>query len=319
MRRTLAALSLAAGLLAATAGCGSDAGPVVAGEDTPGDGTSADGQPVVTEPGLETATSWRTFDVDGLAVEVLTPLAELPQHATVVRFTGTLIDSGRGGLELCITGVNDSLPPQCRGPVVDGLDPTGWTETQSGVTWGERTVTVAWPPTGNGHLTLVDDEPTLALPSTDDEMVAAMSQLPAECEGIERFADQGAVSAYANAHPDQTGALWVTQQGAVVVLGVVEAHVDEARAALSADGAQPCIVPMRYSTAQLQAVQQRLSERGLAGVDGIVLWSGQIGASNQMSVGVAVADRATVATVASQLDDPGMVRMISTAEILDGA
>ena len=315
MRHTIAALGLAAGLVAVTAaGCGSGAGPVVAGGDTPDDG-----QPVVTGSQADATTPLRTFDVDGLAVEVLTPLDELPQHATVVRFTTTLIDSGRGGLELCISGVSDSLPPQCRGPVVDGLDPTGWTETQSGVTWGDRTVTVAWPPSADGHLTLIADEPALALPSTDDEMVAAMSQLPAECEGIERFADQGAVSAYANAHPDQTGALWVTQQGAVVVLGVVEAHVDEARAALSADGTQPCIVPMRYSTAQLEAVQQRLSDQGLAGVDGIVLWMGQIGASNEMSVGVAVADRATVATVASQLDDPGMVRMISTAEILDGA
>jgi len=310
MRHTTTALVLAAATLAGCGSGGGAAGPALTATEA---STSTSG----TNPAGP--STWRTFDVDGATVEVSTPLDALPQRATTVRFTGTLIDSGRGGLELCMGGVEASLPPQCRGPVVEGLDPAGWTETQNGVTWGDRTVTVAWPPTAEGRLTLLGDEPTLLLQPFDDGAVTAMAQLPAACEAIEQFTPPDAMSAYANSHPDQTGALWVTRQGSVVVLGVVEAHVEEARAALSTGGTEPCIVPMRYSTVELQAVQQRLSDSGLSGADGVVLWSGQIGASNQISVGVAVADRATVARIAGEVDDPGMIRVISTAEILKGA
>lgn len=96
-------------------------------------------------------------DIEGAIVTTRSALDELPERASVVRFSRTLVDDGNG-LELCIGGVAESLPPQCTGPVVAGLDPEGWTETQSGVTWGEREVVVEWPPV-DGQLQLIASGP----------------------------------------------------------------------------------------------------------------------------------------------------------------
>lgn len=301
------------------AGSGSSATTAPDGGDTTATTEGGDGVTATAPPGSDAPSPIRYFEVAGVEVQVMTPLEELPDHATVVRFSGTLIDSG-DGLELCMGGVALSLPPQCSGPVVDGLDRAGWTETQNGVTWGGRRVTVAWPPTADGHFTLVSADAIQQLPSTDDAMIAAMSTLPPPCEGIERFTDRDTVSAYATAHPDQTSALWVTQPGEVVVLGVVEAHLEAVRAALTTGDAQPCLVPMRYSTDELDAAGQRLADSGLsAAVGGSTLSWGQMGATDQLTVEVAVADRATVEELSALFDDPGIIRVVGTAEILAGA
>ena len=102
-------------------------------------------------------TTLRQLDLDGAIVTTRSALDELPEQASVVRFSSTLIDTG-SGLELCLGGVAESLPPQCSGPVVVDLDPQGWTETMGGVTWGDRTVVVAWPPV-DGELVLIEDGP----------------------------------------------------------------------------------------------------------------------------------------------------------------
>ena len=96
-------------------------------------------------------------EIDGAIVTTRSALDVVPEQASVVRFSSTLIDDG-GGFELCLAGVMESLPPQCDGPVVVGLEPQGWTETQSGVTWGDREVVVAWPP-DDGELVLIEDGP----------------------------------------------------------------------------------------------------------------------------------------------------------------
>lgn len=329
-RRSL--LLVPAGILLALAavGCSGNDGEVQAGSGssaptapTAGGDTTATtdgggGDAGVTAPaGSEAPSPIRYFEVAGVEVQVMTPLEDLPDHATVVRFSGTLIDSG-DGLELCMGGVALSEPPQCSGPVIDGLDPAGWTGSKSGVTWGSRRLTVAWPPADPDHLTLVSADPIQQLPSTDDGMIAAMSTLPPPCEGIERFTDRDTVSAYATAHPDQTGALWVTQPGEVVVLGVVEAHLEAVRAALTTGDGQPCLVPMRHSTDELDAAGRRLAEAGMSAAGWLGLSWGQMGATNQLTVEVAVADRATVKELAALFDDPAIIRVVGTAEILDG-
>ncbi len=93
------------------------------------------------------------FVVDGVAVAVTTELPELPELATTIRDGGTIIDDGDGP-RMCMGVVDESYPPQCDGPVVDGLDMGGWAETVAGVTFGERTIDVSWPPVDD-HVTLI--------------------------------------------------------------------------------------------------------------------------------------------------------------------
>lgn len=116
------------------------------------------------------------FDVDGATVFTRTALDRVPQQATTVRFDTMLIDDG-SGLELCLSGVDQSLPPQCLGPVVEGLQPDGWTETQAGITWGERTVTTTWPPIA-GRLQLVE-EASYSPPASFEEIGSVIVDYPA--------------------------------------------------------------------------------------------------------------------------------------------
>ena len=243
-----------------------------------------------------------------------TNLDGVPERATVVRFTSTLIDSGRG-LELCLGDILASLPPQCSGPVVDGLDSTGWTQTADGVTWGTRTVTVPWPPVDD-HLTLITDQPALQLgPIGDDQP----DQLPADCAQIANFVHRDTVSFYASDNPDRTAGGRSVDNGAVVVLMVVEEHLEEVRAELTTADAQPCLEPVKYSTTELSSAQDRLREEGLYSPEGPVLSSGSGNALNRLTIEVAVADHQTISTIANLFDDPGILYFTGSSEILEGS
>ncbi len=266
------------------------------------------------EPG---GVELRTYDVDGATVRVYSALEDLPERATVVRFTGTLIDSGNG-LELCLGGVAESLPPQCSGPVVVGLDPAGWTETQSGITWGERTVVVEWPPRDDNTLTLVSDAEATR-PEPFDEF--DFSTPPPDCAGIENSADAEVLSRFADANQDRTGTLWVVDNGRIAVLPVVSEHLDDVRAELAARiGADEelCLIPVRYSAAELRAAQERLHDSAEVGPPTWVLGSGSGGVTNAVTVSVAVADRQTVEAITALYDDPGILDIGSAGIILDG-
>lgn len=255
-------------------------------------------------------------EVGGVPVMTYSAVDPLPERATAARFTTTVIDSGDGP-ELCLGGVSDSLPPQCGGPVLDGLVMDGWAESQNGVSWGDRTVTVAWPPI-DGHLTLVNDEPPRQREPVDDGSSAALEAVPEGCDRLTRPVDRNTLAAYATAHPDTTDILRVTgPDRSIAVLRVVEEHLDEVRAELSAGGAEPCLEPVRYSSAELGEAQQALST--LAGDRGTVISTASGNILNRVVVTVAVADRATVNEVAAAVADPAMLRIVGNGEILDGA
>lgn len=81
---------------------------------------------------------------DPQAAELPRP-TEVPAAAGEVttRYPVTVIDDGDGA-ELCLSGVDESLPPQCGGPLLLGWD---WSELegdfdeQSGTRWGDFVVT----------------------------------------------------------------------------------------------------------------------------------------------------------------------------------
>jgi hypothetical protein len=111
---------------------------------------------------------------DGSAAAAPSDGAPTPVPDGEVRTQGLVmvLDDGDGP-ELCLGGVAESYPPQCGGPIVDGLQMGDWAETVDGVSFGERTVDVSWPP--------VDDHVTL-LAERDYEPVG-VPQPPASAPG----------------------------------------------------------------------------------------------------------------------------------------
>lgn len=61
------------------------------------------------------------------------------------RGTGLVLEAPGVGPQLCLGAVNESWPPQCGGPVVEGWDwdavPAGSYETATGIRWGPYSVT----------------------------------------------------------------------------------------------------------------------------------------------------------------------------------
>ena len=255
----------------------------------------------------------RRFEIDGAVVWARTASDRLPERATVVRFTEMLIDSG-DGLELCLSGVDDSLPPQCGGPVVDGLDPAGWTETLGGVTWGTRSVTVEWPAV-DGRLTLLSDEPALPFERLGDERPEG---LPADCEAITTPVDQETIGAFAAENPDRVAITRAVNLGTEVVLQVPVEHLEAVRTELSVGGAEPCLEAVEHSRAELTAAQDRLFAAGLYSEEGPVLGSGSGNSLNRLDVTLSVADRATIDMVIDAVDEPGILHITSYSEILEG-
>lgn len=270
----------------------------------------------ITDPATTTPTiasggtdEFRMFDVDGATVTTRLALADLPARATVVEFAGTLIDSGDGP-ELCLGGVAASLPPQCGGPVVEGLIMGDWAERASGVTWGDRNVTVQWPPVA-GRLTLIRDapfDPTYPAAPGDDV-------LPVECEGIERFTPVDTLAAFADANPDRTAVVSVVRGGSVGVLRITGDR-DAIAAELSDGDTVPCLIEVDYSTTQLRALQEDLNE--LFGTDVYLESTGSGNAANRVSVTVSVADLQTVRQIVAVADDPGMLSISGSGSILEG-
>ncbi|MCJ7780219.1 MAG: hypothetical protein MUQ27_05290 [Acidimicrobiia bacterium] len=246
----------------------------------------------------------RVFDIDGLEVVTITELGELPNRAEKVEFTATIIDSGSGPM-LCTGGVADSLPPQCDGPIADGLDLSGWTEEARGVRWGDRTVVVTWPPV-DGHVQLLEDtEPQHA------EFVYPPRELPAECAGIESFVGPGEINEYARRLGDRNGDVYLTNGGVIVlqVVGDPQAHRD----ALASDGREACVVAVSLSAAEQRSILDGIVPH-LADLVGA--FSASTGPGGRVEINVPVADYQTAEAIANLVDDRTAIRVVGIGVLL---
>lgn len=286
------------------------------------------------------------FEVDGIRVISFTSLSELPEAASKVEFTSTIIDSGSGP-EICIGAVLTSLPPQCNGPIIDGLVMGDWAETASRVSWGERTVVVSWPPNEDSKLTLFSDRESEertsqindGFPVPDEcvnldwnntvaiELLASWADANPEISGIAYFSrDFGSLEQLSQEEKDQLladleQALAEEQEAAntigIGVLQVVEGYAETANDELAADGKVPCITEVEHSMADLQQAQDIINSEDLYRT--AYMTSNAIGGvSNKLAVGVAVADLSTVGIVAEKLENPSMLVVSGTAKILEG-
>jgi len=113
-----------------------------------------------------------TFDVGGLTVQVITPLDELPQQATTVAVIPSIVIDTGTGPRACLTGARLSLPPQCSGPKLIGLDidTLPGVEARNGTRWiedGGTRFVGRWDGT-DITLTLLPEAVTDSQPTTDE-------------------------------------------------------------------------------------------------------------------------------------------------------
>ncbi len=312
-------------------GCGSASDPAaLANTANPPDTGSA---PDSTSPAEVVASSSTTtpdnpigeirlFDVDGMTVSTRTTLQHLPDQASLVRFTSTVSDSGDGP-KLCTTGIEMHSPPRCSGPAIDGLDldANSWTQTTGDVTWGVRAFVVTWPPV-DGHINWKSDHPLPGEPPPTPyrgmSELFELFELPDSCRSITTFVDKHTLSNYAGKNPDRTAGVWLADGGPVMVLAVVEEHFDEVQDELVTQDAQPCLTPVSYSTAQLSAAHEQLSEIMSQSMDSPVRNVGTDVLRNRTKIEVSVADRNTVRAIKNLVEEPGLIHISGTAEILQG-
>lgn len=88
------------------------------------------------------------------------------------------------------------------------------------------------------------------------------------------------------------------------------------RAELADGDLRPCVVPVGYSRAELQAVQDALV--GLFGTDVYVASTGGGNAYDQVTVDLLVADRESVQRVVDVVEGPEILLITGIAVIVDG-
>ncbi len=163
-------------------------------------------------------------------------------------------------------------------------------------------------------LTLVSDQPALAVEQSDEPEAPG---LPDECEQIDAFVHRDTISFYANDHPDRTAGARSVNNGSVVILGVLEEHLEDVRRELTTPDTEPCLEVVQYSTAELSSAQDLLRSEDLNVPIGPVLTSSSGNAFNRLAILIAVADRQTIEMIASHFDDPAILLVFGHGEILE--
>jgi hypothetical protein len=138
----------------------------------------------------------------------------LPVAGVEYQFSGMVLDKAGVGPQLCMA-VEESLPPQCRGVPVVGLDwaAVPWAETAGDTTWaeallvgtfdGEQFTLTQAPAPAEGRPAPEPDPFASPCPEPSGGWVVTDASLATE-------AAFGAAQAYATAQPDNAG-LWIDQ------------------------------------------------------------------------------------------------------------
>jgi len=265
-----------------------------------------------TEPAAQREV--RTYDVDGIEVVVMTEVEELPQRAEVIEYSTLLINEGEGPM-MCLGPYMTSYPPQCLGPVIEGLDISGWAEEANGIYFGPRTVVVTWP--------AVDDRVQFVSESEHEPLEPVFAaELPEHCADIDRFPPKQVIQDYSRSLGKQSGGLLLTDDGTLVlqVIDDPEPH----REALSDDGREACVVQVSRTAAELLRIQDDLFAQ-ITGADyassrGVVLGvttGNPGGAGGRIEIGVVAADLETIEAIAALVEDRTVLRIIGEGVLLD--
>lgn len=243
------------------------------------------------------------------------------------RGNGLVLEEEGRGPELCLGGVNDSLPPQCSGIPLEGWDwdAVDGEETAAGTTFGHYEVTGFY----DGK-TLEVTEVGSRAPFPEDDPIGAACEEPAG--GWERpqpdlvyDADLRKTIAIAEDAAEFSGA-WIDYldeptefedpQDIVLSLaftGDIDAHEAEARETW---GGPLCVVEYERAYRELRRIQDELSDHAAEDLGLEMLWTDTDVVDNHVEIGVVVIDPATQA----EIDDrygAGTVRVIAQLRPVD--
>ncbi len=253
------------------------------------------------------------FEIEGAEVWTRSVIAELPAQATAIQLT-TVFSDGGSGVAFCI-GPMPAMggPVRCGGPIVDNLTLGTWAEKANEVTWGHRRVSMTWPPE-DGRVRALEDFPAdlPTQPPANDEGNPFV--LPESCKQIGPLVDVAVLQEWAIAHPDRAGLVYLADGGPQGVLGVV-GDPEAVRAELRGTGAEPCVIEVDFTDAEMKKAQEAIIPLQDAVT---VLMTGYGGLRNRVEVSVAVADQATVRRLIAVVDDPRILSVTGTATILAG-
>lgn len=237
--------------------------------------------------------------------------------------TGTVLDGGDHGPELCLGSVAESLPPQCSGVELVGWD---WSavegeQSASGTTWGEFDLVGTYDGTSFTVVEVVG--PATYEPGVADPVEAGCSEPPGGWTSVDvslaTDEDLTAAVQAAEAEPDSAGA-WIdyveevtddlvpVPAGGIILTaafrGEVERHTTEIRELW---GGPLCVVEHERTQRELMGIQSELSggmgqELGLQ-----TTWSATDMVSNTVQLGVVVADEATRGAVNERYGEGAVV------------
>jgi hypothetical protein len=237
------------------------------------------------------------------STEPIPPSTTAPPSTTVppappTQFAGNVfvIDDGNGPV-VCAGGVMESLPPQCGGPALDGLDwaDVPWADTGQGQHWagmyievgvaGERLQLLSAPE--ETHQTdgrsMMDFTPPC--PAPEGGWVFTPGPLATD-------AALNAAAQYISNQPDAAGN-WVYNlvdppaefSFALVLVATFTGDIDRHTAAISELWSGPlCVVERDVTEASLRAVQDELVALGVAGLPDSILWPSSYGVDIVASV-----------------------------------
>lgn len=193
---------------------------------------------------------------------------------TVYAVTTTVLESPDHGPQLCLGGVQESLPPQCGGPDIIGWD---WEdvpskETARGVTWGEYLVAGTYdgerftltrppePPEVTTEMTSVDFSSPCAEPEGGwrvvDDAKATDEALSATLQAMEHVRD------FAGGWVDQSAAPGTNDPKRLVLNLRFTADPDRhEREVRGTWGGALCITEAERSQAELMQIQNELTGR----------------------------------------------------------
>ncbi len=246
------------------------------------------------------------------------------------RVTAIVLEAPGEGPELCLGGVNESLPPQCGGPAVIGWD---WdaveAESAAGTTWGSYTVTGAF----DGESFALTEPAAAPEPRTGEDPDAPDFSSPCpEPEGgwapvdpelaTQEASDQATTLAAAS---DGYGGAWIDQQvpddepteanandPANYVLNVTTTGdtAELERRLREVWGGSLCVSPALRTEAELRRIQDELVDEPGHLFSGVDIFSGTV----ELGVAVATEERQ------QELDEQhgtGVVRLVGQLDPLD--
>ena len=247
-----------------------------------------------TEPALDVAAeTWAI--ADSLAFEARPPLDSAASLEGIFGGNVSVIDDG-GGPVVCAGGVAMSLPPQCGGPFLDGLDwiDLPWAESAQGQTWAGMYIEVRHV---DGRLQLVS--PPVEQRATTPQESDFTPPCPAPAGGWVFTPGPGATeddldraAEYVHAQPDVSGS-WVYNlvdpptefTFEYVLVATFTGDLERHEAAIRELWTGPlCVAERPWQIKDLQDIVDDLATLNAADWPPAIFWPGSFGADTRAGV-----------------------------------